>query len=62
MALLIFVFLLLASKLDQINGILNIFDIWPSGSRNIRRLIGSNCILIERGGVPPYYDCVGENI
>lgn len=26
---------------------------------NLRRLIGSNCILIERGEVPPYYDCVG---
>ena len=26
---------------------------------SLRRLIGSNCILIERGDVPPYYDCVG---
>lgn len=25
----------------------------------LRRLIGSNCILIERGDVPPYYDCIG---
>lgn len=24
-----------------------------------RQLVGSNCILIERGTVPPYYDCVG---
>lgn len=25
----------------------------------VRKLIGSNCILIERGDVPPYYDCMG---
>ena len=25
----------------------------------LRRLIGSNCILIQRGDVPPYYDCMG---
>lgn len=27
-----------------------------------RRLAGSNCILIQRGIVPPYYDCVGCEI
>lgn len=27
-----------------------------------RKLIGSNCILIERGGIPPYYDCIGKEI
>ena len=26
---------------------------------HLRKLIGSNCILIERGDVPPYYDCLG---
>jgi hypothetical protein len=31
-------------------------------SGHLRRLIGSNCVLIERGTVPPYYDCVGCEI
>ncbi len=26
---------------------------------SFRKLIGSNCILIERGIIPPYYDCLG---
>ena len=26
---------------------------------HLRKLIGSNCVLIERGTIPPYYDCVG---
>lgn len=26
---------------------------------HLRKLIGSNCILIERGSIPPYYDCIG---
>ena len=25
----------------------------------MRKLVGSNCVLIERGNVPPYYDCLG---
>jgi hypothetical protein len=25
----------------------------------MRQLIGSNCLLIEKGTVPPYYDCLG---
>ena len=28
-------------------------------SNYMRKLIGSNCILIVRGSIPPYYDCVG---
>lgn len=28
-------------------------------SRYLRRLIGSNCLYIERGEVTPYYDCIG---
>jgi hypothetical protein len=28
-------------------------------SSHLRKLIGSNCVLIERGDVPPYYDCIG---
>ena len=27
-----------------------------------RKLIGSNCIKIERGEIPPYYDCLGNII
>jgi len=30
-----------------------------SMSERMRRLIGSNCITIERGNVPVYYDCEG---
>lgn len=30
-----------------------------SGSSYLRRLIGSNCIYIERGEVTPYYGCIG---
>ena len=33
-------------------------DIIPANGF-LRRLIGSNCVLIERGNIPPYYDCVG---
>lgn len=28
----------------------------------LRRLIGSNCVLIQRGIIPPYYDCIGCEI
>jgi hypothetical protein len=26
---------------------------------HLRKLMGSNCVLIERGIIPPYYDCIG---
>ena len=31
----------------------------PAEEGHLRKLIGSNCVLIERGNIPPYYDCVG---
>lgn len=31
-------------------------------SNPIRRLIGSNCIVIEQGAIPKYYDCTGCRI
>lgn len=27
--------------------------------RGLRKLIGSNCLLIERGDYPPFYECIG---
>ncbi len=37
----------------------NISALAPNINGTERNLIGSNCILIERGDVPPYYDCLG---
>jgi len=28
-------------------------------TNHLRKLIGSNCILVERGTYPPFYDCIG---
>ena len=28
----------------------------------LRRLVGSNCVLIERGTISPYYECIGCDI
>lgn len=27
--------------------------------RGLRKLIGSNCLLVERGDYPPFYECIG---
>ena len=28
----------------------------------LRKLVGSNCVLIERGTISPYYECIGCDI
>lgn len=40
----------------------NVAPVQEHWSNPIRRLIGSNCIQIQRGSIPKYYDCDGCRI
>ena len=62
--LVIFVILININIINTLHINLNPFYDWirsttSKSSLRWRKLIGSNCIRIERGEVPPYYDCIG---
>lgn len=48
-------FLLPYSQINETNIMYKLLN----HSSIIRKLIGSNCVLVVRGDIPPYYSCIG---